>query len=734
MPDDDAFLGATSFNKIHAPGNGPFDDDTLQREQTFYWMARQLGVPWNYRRYVNMYINGAARVNVNGTGLMEDTQVPDGDVIKEHFPTDKDGDLFKLQPWFEFDANGKGFSNNSWCMLNEYLTTGGAKKMARYRWNYLVRRNQFGANNYTNVYNLVDAANNPANSPAFISSMENLFDTEEWLRAFAASHSVGDWDHVGTQNAQNMYAYKPTQGKWTLLPWDCNIVLGNGSWDPGQNLFSYTGGDQGMANIYNTPVYARALWRAYKEIATSIMDPTRIDPVMDAKYASFVADGINVNSPSAVEGWITSARSSILSQLATASANAAFTVNAPGSFSTNQNEITISGTAPVEVKTIMVNGIAYPITWNDIITWNLKLALSTGVNTLAIQGYDIHGNVVTNAARTVTINYTGTAESPQGHVIINEIMFNPVLPGASFIEIYNTSTINAFDLSGYRLNGIGFVFPGGSIIQPNGFLVVASDAAGFAAAYGNSIPLAGVFNGKLSNGGETLKLIKPGVAPAQDTVVNEVTYDSAPPWPTAANGFGPSLQLIDPTQDNNRVANWAAVTTNAPTGPQWQYVTLTGIATKSALLIGMTTAGDVYIDDLKLVAGTVPEAGPNYLQNGDFESPLSGTWNVSTNVANSAISTTVKHSGNASLHVIATSGGPTITQAIWQNSATLVTNATYTLSYWYLPSTNGSSLLIRLSGSSPNSGHIYSLQNFQPQPSTSSMFTPGAMNSVRATG
>jgi hypothetical protein len=45
MPADDQLLGTDNFNKIHAPGNGPFDDTTVQREQTSYWMVRQLGLP-----------------------------------------------------------------------------------------------------------------------------------------------------------------------------------------------------------------------------------------------------------------------------------------------------------------------------------------------------------------------------------------------------------------------------------------------------------------------------------------------------------------------------------------------------------------------------------------------------------------------------------------------------------------------------------------------------------------
>ena len=69
MPDDDKFLGTTSFNKIHAPGNGPYDDNSLQREQTSYFFVRSIGLPWNYRRFIALYVNGIRR----GT-LMEDTR------------------------------------------------------------------------------------------------------------------------------------------------------------------------------------------------------------------------------------------------------------------------------------------------------------------------------------------------------------------------------------------------------------------------------------------------------------------------------------------------------------------------------------------------------------------------------------------------------------------------------------------------------------------------------------
>src|SRR5262249_25272217 len=74
MPPDDLLLATESLNKIHSPGKGAYDAPTLQREQICYWTAQQLGLPWGYRRFVNMYVNGNRKPRTAGQadGLMED--------------------------------------------------------------------------------------------------------------------------------------------------------------------------------------------------------------------------------------------------------------------------------------------------------------------------------------------------------------------------------------------------------------------------------------------------------------------------------------------------------------------------------------------------------------------------------------------------------------------------------------------------------------------------------------
>jgi hypothetical protein len=251
-------------------------------------------------------------------------------------------------------------------------------------------------------------------------------------------------------------------------------------------------------------------------------------------------------------------------------------VSGPTSFSTNRNLITISGTAPVGVKTITINGIAYEPVWNSVTSWTLRLALSAGANNLIVRGLNGQGVPVSGGTVTLNITYTGANELPQDRLVINEVMYNPAAPQAGFVEIHNTSTANAFDLSRWRISGIGCDIPDGTIIEPGGYLVFAQDREIFAAAYGHSLIVAGTFEGTLDNGGETIRLIRPGATPAGDAIIDQVTYDNDLPWPLAADGMGPSLQLIDPLQDNNRVANWGVSFDPGVTNPPVALLPMTG--------------------------------------------------------------------------------------------------------------------------------------------------------------
>lgn len=143
----------------------------------------------------------------------------------------------------------------------------------------------------------------------------------------------------------------------------------------------------------------------------------------------------------------------------------------------------------------------------------------------------------------------------------------------------------------------------------------------------------------------------------------------------------------------------------------WVYVTQTAVAPSGvawAIYLYLEGTGVGHLDDIKLVAGTVPEAGANVLQNGGFESPLTTGWTVSPNLAGSALSSTIRRVGNNSLRMVSTSAGASQSSSIYQTiTPALTVGQTYTLSYWYLASTNSGRLRARMSGSWINTTPAY---------------------------
>jgi Lamin Tail Domain/CotH kinase protein len=562
FPADDMYLGTTDFKKLHPPGAVPASDVSLQRSQLSFTFLRALGVPWLYKRYVVVYVNGNRR-----SILLEDTQVPDKDVLTEHFPNDDGGYLYKMQGWFEMaptlEGYSMGYNNNAWCNLLPYTTSYDAFKVPRYRWNYEMRHTPDSYSDYTNVWSLIEAATASAN-PNYVANLENMANMESWMRLFAGLHAAGCWDSFGSLGGQNLYGYIGTQGtKYTLLMWELETVFGNnGSWGPGVDLLTVNSVDSSMQSIYNNPTFLRMYWRAMQELVNGPLNVASSNPLLTAKYNAFLENGLAVENPAtAIEPWLSQAQTSIAQQLGQVNP-ANFSVSPTVTYSNNIAYVT--GAAPVNVATVWINGIAYPLTWQSFSTWSIAVPLTNGVNNLNIVGVNLQGQPVTTTTNQLALNYSGTALSPVGQVAINEIMFNPAAGNAQYVELYNNATNTAFDLSGWEMSGLGYTFPAGSLLAPQGYLVLAANVPAFAAAYGATIPVFDAFGeGVLATNGPTLLSLEQP-AGSTNTVIAAVQFDDVLPWPTNAAVPGFSLQLIDPLLDNWRVGNWATGPANMP--------------------------------------------------------------------------------------------------------------------------------------------------------------------------
>ncbi len=135
-------------------------------------------------------------------------------------------------------------------------------------------------------------------------------------------------------------------------------------------------------------------------------------------------------------------------------------------------------------------------------------------------------------------------------VVINEIAYRPAAgDDAEFIELTNPTT-ESIDLSGWVLDGVGLTIPPGTVLLPGKQLVFVAKDTTFRATYPQAgVLVAGQYPGRLSDG-QTVRLLQGA------RVVDEVTYAASDPWPAAAAGTGPSLELFDAGTDNALPGNW----------------------------------------------------------------------------------------------------------------------------------------------------------------------------------
>jgi hypothetical protein len=173
----------------------------------------------------------------------------------------------------------------------------------------------------------------------------------------------------------------------------------------------------------------------------------------------------------------------------------------------------------------------------------------------------------------------GSNSAPRvGPLVINEVMYHPAVGYDEFVEIHNLSGNPvalydaAFPTNAWKLTGLNYTFSNNVSIPAGGYLlVVPTDPASFRSKYSipGAVQIVGPYAGVLQDSGERLRLERPDVPDTNGVpyiVVDEVRYNDKAPWPTGADGDGPSLQRRAPNVYGNEPTNWFAsgITPGAP--------------------------------------------------------------------------------------------------------------------------------------------------------------------------
>jgi hypothetical protein len=486
----------------------------------------------------------------------------DNDYLDAQFEDGSDGPMFEVEVlrWNLATVDGNpespkqvGNEGGGTGYINLEVQNYGDNKES-YRWMFL-QNNRRTADDYARLIAMAKVFSQTG--LAFETQAVQVLDVDECLRVMAFESLVGVADAYYTGgNIHNFRLYvRPEDEKLLYLPWDWDSAFLNSST---ASLI----GTGNIRKLLDNPNNNRAYFNHMFDVLTTTFNAAYMGR-WTAHYGTVGGQDV-----SGILNFISARSSFALGQLPT-TAPFAITSNGGSNFGTSNSTVTITGTAPIGVKTIEVNGVIYPVTWTSTTGWRLTIPLYGGTNLLAVQGMDNYGTRLTNAVDTITVTNNGpTALQP---VLINEWMadnassseglgFPDPLDGRfqDWFELFNPNT-NAVNLAGFYLTDnlsqqTKWRIPttAAALIAPRGFLLVWAD----------NEPEQNGMNGDLHAGfqlnadGEEIGLFSPGGV-AQHTVV-----------------FGPQIQNVSAglypdgvTNTFHSMTNWTPHFPNTLSGP-----------------------------------------------------------------------------------------------------------------------------------------------------------------------
>jgi hypothetical protein len=291
-----------------------------------------------------------------------------------------------------------------------------------------------------------------------------------------------------------------------------------------------------------------------QEALGSFYSSTGVTPLLERKRVAYEAAGLNFTSPFVPSGagrsittFIEQRAAFILPQLQ--AVDASFVLASPSDGSqTSDRELILSGTAPVAMAVLEVNGIPLQLEWSSVNEWSGTVSLQPGANELVIRALDLNGDELALETRTVT--YTGTGGWP--NLVINEWMASNQTTLADpadgefedWLELANPGP-SAVDLTDWFISDdpddpFKYRIPAGFSLPASGYLLVWADEESFQ----NDLALRPDLhaNFRLSAAGESILLSAP-----DGTLIDRVDFAAQSPDKTMGRLNGEVVALANPS-------------------------------------------------------------------------------------------------------------------------------------------------------------------------------------------
>ena len=570
-----AFTSEQRFRGIHGTVAIDRSESTGfgQREMLIHQTLNHAGdVPTKYHDLIQVM---TPRSEYTGTAELQLARYTDI-FLDDQFDDGSDGTVYEYELVYQLNSTDTGTPEgnkvpNPDSVVGTTIRNLGDSK-ENYRWTFLIKNNE-ERDDFNRIIQF--AKTMELTGTAFNTGIVAQIDVDQWLRGVAVNALSGAGDSYGGDGAQhNVQFYVRPDGRVIYFPHDVDA------------FFQF---DRAIVpNADTTKLIAiPANARAYYGHLLDIIGTTYNGSYM-TRWANHFGRLLPAQNFAGHLQFLIQRANFVTAQVNAAVPAVPFAINNNGgnNFGLTNNTITLTGTAPLGVFFIQVNGIVYPVTWTGTTAWSLSYPLLGGPNMLNVQGLNRKAVPLAGVLDTITItNYASGSPIP---VVINEWMADNAGPGGhqdpadglyqDWFELFNPNT-NAVNLSGFTLtdnlsNPGKWTIPSGTTIPARGFLLVWADDE----AFQNPTNVPGHLHAgfQLNNGGEAIGLYNTaGIA--QHTVIFDRQVEnvsrglypdgdtshmySMTNWtPRAPNTLAGPLRIIDVTLNAGIVTiTWSAV-------------------------------------------------------------------------------------------------------------------------------------------------------------------------------
>ena len=303
-----------------------------------------------------------------------------------------------------------------------------------------------------------------------------IMDVDEWMRVLAFKAFTGDADTFTYGLNHNFKIFiRPTDGRALGLLWDMDFAY--------SQAINYASPGSGSPNTYkivNLPNNYRRFYHHLFDIMTTSVNSGYLAPWV-AHYG-----GLLGQDWSGIMSYLQQ-RADYLKGTMPLTTPFVITSNQGKNFATTSPSTALTGTAPMPVANLQVNGLVYPVRWTSLTAWTLTVSLPSYTNTFNVLGLGDNGVPLPGAMASITV--TNTAALGLVPVVINEWMAGNSAPGgypdpadgrySDWFELYNPNDA-AINLGGYGLSDTvtppaKWTIPANTLIAPKGFLLVWAD-------------------------------------------------------------------------------------------------------------------------------------------------------------------------------------------------------------------------------------------------------------------